>query len=95
MYKKQKIKELRKSFREGILKRDEYKCVICGKTGNLDAHHIINRKEMPNNGYSLLNGVSLCSVCHWKAEIKEISADELYRMIGSNKEEATKDCEKL
>lgn len=71
-------KEIRKKFRDSCLKRDNYKCVICGlKVSSdkeadrlLDVHHITNRCEMPSGGYVLENGITLCkNACHIKAEI--------------------------
>lgn len=72
----------------------------------LDAHHITDRNEMPNGGYVKDNGISLCKdECHMKAEKFHISGgiewepgmhpDELYKLIGSSKEEAVKASEKL
>jgi 5-methylcytosine-specific restriction endonuclease McrA len=67
----------------------------------LDAHHITDRNEMPNGGYVSENGISLCKDdCHMKAEKFHISGgsewelgmhpDDLYKLIGSSKEIATK-----
>lgn len=71
-------KQIRDRFRETVLKRDNYQCVVCGfqpeDPYRLDAHHIIDRSLMPNGGYSEYNGISLCSErckkenCHEKAE---------------------------
>ena len=63
---------IRDKFRNDVLERDGYKCKVCGMGGvKLDAHHITNRKQMPNGGYVKENGISLCDRqdgCHWKAE---------------------------
>ncbi len=72
----------------------------------LDAHHITDRTEMINGGYVVQNGISLCKdECHMKAEKFHISGgqewepgmhpDDLYKLIGSSKEEAIKASEKL
>ena len=72
----------------------------------LDAHHITDRNEMPNGGYVKENGISLCKDdCHMKAEQFHITGgiewepgmhpDDLYKLIGSSKEEAIKSSEKL
>lgn len=58
----------REEFRNNVFKRDNFKCVICGKSIILDAHHIIDRKQFPDDGYYLDNGVSLCSEHHIEAE---------------------------
>jgi len=74
--KKQKMKLLRKLFREACLKRDNYQCVMCGYTPEKDkieeelsVHHITDRKILPNDGYTPFNGISLCCKCHEKAEV--------------------------
>ena len=105
-------KEIRKNFRDAVFKRDDMKCVICGMPNNgenMDAHHITDRSEMPNGGYVLENGISLCNEdkhqtysvedsCHKKAEkfhisggeewVEDMHPDDLYKLIGSSKEEA-------
>ena len=87
---------VRAKFREVVFKRDNHKCRICGATGKLDAHHITDRSEMPNGGYVLENGISLCELCHWKAEqyhatgeaLPDFHPDDLYILIGSTREKA-------
>lgn len=97
MTKKQFVRE---RFRTDVLNRDKHKCKVCGRDDvKLDAHHITDRNEMPNGGYVKENGITLCDVeegCHWKAEIYHTSKGEdwltgfhpedLYKLIGSNKE---------
>lgn len=71
----------RKTFRNEVLKRDNNKCVICGKTNKLDAHHIIERRLWPDGGYFIDNGATLCddgvNGCHYKAETTEISVEDI------------------
>lgn len=66
----------RDEFREGVFKRDEYKCVIC-KDPAKDAHHILDRKLFEDGGYYLNNGASLCEPCHKKAEETVITCEEI------------------
>jgi hypothetical protein len=65
----------------------------------MDAHHITDRNEMPNGGYVLENGITLCQEkCHQKAERfhatcgKEwetgMHPNDLYELIGSSYEMA-------
>lgn len=68
-----KIKQqIREKFRKDVFERDGYKCVMCGRSDvKLDAHHITNRKQIPNGGYVKENGITLCDCyngCHFKAE---------------------------
>lgn len=71
----------RDEFREGVFKRDSYKCVICGEPGK-DAHHIIERRLFSDGGYYLENGATLCSKHHLLAESTELSCEEIRNKIG-------------
>jgi predicted restriction endonuclease len=85
------MKEMRKLFREGVFKRDGFKCVFCEEKRNLDAHHIINRKKIIFDGYTIFNGITLCPKHHWDAEDGILSEDFLFAKINSSKEKAVKD----
>lgn len=69
----------------------------------LDAHHITDRRLMPNGGYVKENGISLCEDCHKKAEEFHSTGvahpgyhpDDLYKAINSNLEKALEASEKL
>lgn len=97
-------KQIRQVFRDAVFGRDG-KCVFCGKTENLDAHHITDRNEMPNGGYVKENGITLCPEHHLQAEKFHISGgkewdegfhpDDLYKKIGSSYFSALKASEKL
>lgn len=102
-------KQIRKEFVKAVLKRDGFRCVMCGKKDcTLDCHHIKDRKEIVNGGYVAENGITLCSdndtpdSCHWKAEQYHItgksypgySPEELYAKIGSSLEKAIEASEK-
>jgi len=88
-----KKKQVRENFRNEVFSRDKNKCLKCGEVA-VDAHHITDRNEMPNGGYVLANGISLCDKCHIKAEVWHISGNlefeegfhpnDLYKLIGSN-----------
>lgn len=96
-------KKVRQVFRDSVFKRDGYECVCCGKKASpsspediLDAHHITNRNNLPNGGYVLENGISLCKdKCHLLAEEElqgiehpGFSKEELYKKVGSCFEKA-------
>jgi len=65
---------------------------------DLDVHHIKNRSGLPFGGYIKENGISLCERCHIKAEKSlvgndqtgDFSVNNLYKIIGSSKEQAIK-----
>ena len=75
---------VRAQFREEVFTRDGYRCAICRSANmyGLDAHHIISRKKLPNGGYTLDNGISLCPEHHKAAEAGTISVATLRRAIG-------------
>ena len=98
MTKREKKQAVRRVFKEAVLTRDKYTCMICGVRGNirtLDAHHITDRHLFKNGGYVPQNGITLCNdKCHLKAELFHMSSgreyhpgmhpDDLYAMIGSS-----------
>jgi 5-methylcytosine-specific restriction endonuclease McrA len=103
---KGQLKRLRIRFREAVLERDDNVCRVCGGPPPLDAHHIISRKKMPADGYSIENGIALCKDCHWKAEewihkggSKQqepgYSTQELFEAIGLSEEGARAACRRL
>ena len=75
----------RNEFREGVFKRDKYKCVICGAEGK-DAHHILERRlfkeEAEFGGYFLENGSTLCEKHHLLAENTELSCETIRNACG-------------
>ena len=102
-------KKIREKFAEEVFARDNWACKVCENSLHdmftLDAHHITDRNEMPNGGYVKENGITLCSECHIKAEVFHVSygerwadgfhPDDLYKLIGSNKNLAIKESKKL
>lgn len=103
MSNKQDHKRWRKNFNEVCLNRDKHKCVFCSETSNLDIHHITDRHEMPNGGYVLNNGITLCEKHHLLCEehhrtgvcLPEYHPLELYRIIKSSYDIAWDDSLKL
>lgn len=87
--------QIRESFKNAVFTRDGGKCVFCDAQA-VDAHHIINRNEMPNGGYVKENGISLCAKHHIMAEkyhetngtewIEGFHPNDLYKKIRSSKE---------
>jgi hypothetical protein len=91
----EKKKRVRSAFRSAVFARDGHRCVMCGGPA-VDPHHITDRSLMPNGGYVVENGVSLCAPCHELAEYFHVlgeaypgySPADLYDRIGSSYEEA-------
>lgn len=102
---KSQHKEWRKQFAKKVFERDKHKCKICGESENLDAHHITDRHEIPNGGYVVENGITLCQKHHLDAEQYHISGNkngvvgmmpnDLYKMINSSYELAIEKSNKL
>jgi 5-methylcytosine-specific restriction endonuclease McrA len=100
-----KKKEIRLRFRTIVFNRDNHKCKICKSTENLDAHHITDRNEMPNGGYVLQNGITVCDKCHLKAEewhnsnhtnyVTGFHPNDLYKIINSSYELAYEESLKM
>lgn len=73
----------REQFRKAVFERDGYKCVICPRTDNLDAHHIIERRLWGSlGGYHLDNGASLCPYHHILAEQTILTCEEIREAAG-------------
>ena len=57
-------------WRKQVFARDRYTCKCCGKkNGNgcevtLNAHHIRNWRDNPDERYDISNGITLCDGCH-------------------------------
>lgn len=101
-----KKKQIRAAFRDAVFSRDNNRCRVCGASDvELDAHHIVDRTEMPNGGYVKQNGISLCESCHIKAEVYHSSNHtkceegfhprDLYELINSSHMRAYKASENL
>lgn len=98
----QKKKQIRAFFREAVFVRDNHKCKLCGKPA-VDAHHITDRNLLPNGGYVVSNGISVCEKCHELVEEYHVygeaqpgfTPNELYKLIGSSYDVAYQNSLKL
>lgn len=72
----------RDEFRQGVFARDGGRCVICGSTVDLDAHHIVERRLWDDEGYHLDNGATLCGIHHIQAEQTALSCEEIRQAAG-------------
>lgn len=60
-----------------IKKLDGDKCVFCGSTDKLEAHHIMQRATNPDSETDLENGITLCHRCHYTAHDSNYTANGL------------------
>lgn len=99
-------KAAREAFRKAVFVRDNHRCRVCGwkdDPARLDAHHIIDRNDMPNGGYVKENGIALCPACHEKAEQLHSTGTacpgydrpDLFALIGSDPVKAVAASERL
>jgi hypothetical protein len=83
----------RDEFRNAVLKRDGYKCIVCGEKAqfnqfgevvNLSAHHILERRLFKpfGEGYFIDNGATLCELHHIEAEQTILSCDRIRELAG-------------
>lgn len=56
-----------KAWVKAVKDRDGWRCVECGSTDRLHAHHVKRWKHHPELRYDVSNGVTLCHLCHDKA----------------------------
>ena len=54
------------TFRDYVLKRDNYECQKCGSKKDLHCHHIIPIKIEPMFALDPDNGIVLCQECHYE-----------------------------
>ena len=52
------------SWSKTIKKLDNYMCKNCDSIHNLNAHHIMPKKDFPELSLNLENGITLCEYCH-------------------------------
>lgn len=55
-----------KMWRTACLKRDDFKCTMCGSTQKLHVHHILEFADHPDRRWDINNGKTLCVFCHEK-----------------------------
>lgn len=53
-----------RAWREEVLKRDGYLCQMCGKSGQMEVHHIKPKRLFPELTLDHANGITLCKKCH-------------------------------
>lgn len=74
IHKKTRIRLRRKEYgelRHRVLRRDGWRCQVCGSAYNLQIHHLQSRHHL---GHDIMeNLISLCVRCHGKAHSKTFS----------------------
>lgn len=60
---KKEIKDLDDDWSRKVRARDK-RCIVCGSTKSLAAHHAIVDRTVRSTRWELTNGVTLCLKCH-------------------------------
>ena len=55
-----------KNWREAVLQKDNYSCVISGRSNELEAHHVLPKAEFmsPDKAFDINNGITLNKEVH-------------------------------
>lgn len=67
------------------MKRDHYRCVVCGNPESVVVHHLLERRLFPDGGYYLENGASVCEQHHIECEQTLISVERMRELCGITK----------
>ena len=67
---------------EKVKERDGWKCVSCGRTDRLQAHHIKPTHLYPEFKNDVDNGVTLCQGCHQRYHGDNFAGDKLLPING-------------
>ena len=57
----------KQQWAQKVISRDK-KCMECGSTENLEAHHMIAKLVSPELALKVSNGLTLCHTCHLKTD---------------------------
>lgn len=78
-----------KATRFACFKRDEFKCVICGKNRGIEHHHIKPVAKYPDLEFVVSNTITLCSDHHSQVNGKEhLFEDEFTHIVRTNEAKA-------
>lgn len=65
------------ALRLQALRRDDWRCVQCGRRGRLEVDHILPVRDAPELGFALSNLQTLCPSCHGRKTRLEMGFDPL------------------
>lgn len=71
----------RHAFKTAVFLRSKGLCCFCAKPADA-AHHVLDRKLYPDQGYYLSNGAAVCEGHHWECETTRISVEEVRAACG-------------
>lgn len=73
---------MRITWAEKVKKRDNMKCVICGRTDHIQAHHVKPSFLYPELMNDINNGVTLCCSCHQEHHGGNFAGEKLLPVNG-------------
>lgn len=75
-------------WRKLVLERDCYKCQMprCRAKKRLQVHHILRYADAPLLRYTVSNGITLCSSCHYKIRNHELIYAQMFTEIAFENE---------
>ncbi|MGN1383338.1 MAG: HNH endonuclease [Eubacterium sp.] len=84
LYKDYIVSDIWQERRERVLKRDRYKCVMCGSATNLNVHHTTYPHDYENDTDD--NCITVCLKCHrklHKEDLKRKENDIISRLVNA------------
>ena len=70
------------TWAEKVKEKDGWKCVVCGSTERLQAHHVRPTFLYPENKNDIWNGVTLCKGCHQRQHGDNFSSCDMLPING-------------
>jgi 5-methylcytosine-specific restriction endonuclease McrA len=70
-----------KNWEKSVKIRDGKKCMLCGDTKRLAAHHILPKRDYPDRIFDINNGITLCHKHHSEIQFKEDKYINVFKSI--------------
>lgn len=75
-----------KAWRNAVFRRDNYACIMCGLSRNIQAHHIKRFADYPELRYVVSNGATICRDHHLQVTGREQQYEaEFNRLVAAKR----------